>query len=68
MKSNLDAYARERGLPRSYAAQELIERALAAADIGFAADGRTGRGSNEENPEKCHQNSPPRPASSPNAP
>lgn len=29
LRSDLDSYARMRGLPRSYAAQELLERALA---------------------------------------
>jgi len=31
LRSDLDTYARLRGLPRSYAAQELLEQALATA-------------------------------------
>jgi hypothetical protein len=37
LRSDLDTYARLRGLPRSYAAQELLEQALATARPRLAA-------------------------------
>jgi hypothetical protein len=37
LRSDLDNYAQLRGLPRSYAAQELLEQALATARPRLAA-------------------------------